>query len=896
MGGTNVHRARLVLAAVLVASALAVTGAQAIDFPVGALQGSVTWDGDPISNPNQRVYLYVPGLLNRQVNEDGSFNLETLQPGTYTFGVYTNHCPGGDNFKLGESQIEVVAGVTTSADIDITPTAGRVVGGITVNGVAVPDFRLEDNFGCGYWPGDGSGVFSSYFPPGPRTANVQTPSGFVGTFSFDVVAGQTTDVGPIDFPVGALQGSVTWDGDPISNPNQRVYLYVPGLLNRQVNEDGSFNLETLQPGTYTFGVYTNHCPGGDNFKLGESQIEVVAGVTTSADIDITPTAGRVVGGITVNGVAVPDFRLEDNFGCGYWPGDGSGVFSSYFPPGPRTANVQTPSGFVGTFSFDVVAGQTTDVGPIDFPVGALQGSVTWDGDPISNPNQRVYLYVPGLLNRQVNEDGSFNLETLQPGTYTFGVYTNHCPGGDNFKLGESQIEVVAGVTTSADIDITPTAGRVVGGITVNGVAVPDFRLEDNFGCGYWPGDGSGVFSSYFPPGPRTANVQTPSGFVGTFSFDVVAGQTTDVDFGTTQVGTDVEVELSGGLATPGGVGLTFDTVTTGGNTIVVESGFGPAPPTGYQIVTLDGDARYWDIDTTAEYDGVITVCIHYDETELTNPASEGSLVLMHDAGSGFEDITTTLDTDANIVCGETTSLSPFAVMEPLVVPNRAPQATDDGYSTNEDVALHVAAPGVLANDQDADLDSLSAAVVTGPTHGSLNLAADGALTYTSSANFNGTDSFTYTATDGTAISEPATVAIAVGAVNDPPTCASVKGDVTTLSPPNHKLQLVKLTGGADVDGDAVTITVTGVTQDEPVNGQGDGDTGPDAVAGPTPSQISLRAERGGSGDGRVYKIAYVVSDGKGGTSAGTWAVSAPKGQGKGSTAVDSGQTVNSFGR
>ncbi len=50
----------------------------------------------------------------------------------------------------------------------------------------------------------------------------------------------------------------------------------------------------------------------------------------------------------------------------------------------------------------------------------------------------------------------------------------------------------------------------------------------------------------------------------------------------------------------------------------------------------------------------------------------------------------------------------------------------------------------------------------------MTLAADGSFTYTPAADFNGTDSFTYTASDGTAVSNVATVTITVTAVNDAP--------------------------------------------------------------------------------------------------------------------------------
>src|SRR5205814_662758 len=104
--------------------------------------------------------------------------------------------------------------------------------------------------------------------------------------------------------------------------------------------------------------------------------------------------------------------------------------------------------------------------------------------------------------------------------------------------------------------------------------------------------------------------------------------------------------------------------------------------------------------------------------------------------------------------------------------NDAPLAAADGYSVNEDGLLTVAAAGVLMNDSDLEGDPLTAVLISSPTRGALTLNADGSFTYSPSANFSGTDSFTYQANDGISTSNVATVTLSVTAVNDAPLAAA----------------------------------------------------------------------------------------------------------------------------
>ena len=84
---------------------------------------------------------------------------------------------------------------------------------------------------------------------------------------------------------------------------------------------------------------------------------------------------------------------------------------------------------------------------------------------------------------------------------------------------------------------------------------------------------------------------------------------------------------------------------------------------------------------------------------------------------------------------------------------------------------------VLANDNDVDGDSLSAAVTDPPDHGILTLRADGTFIYTPEANFAGVDTFTYRASDGARTSDPATVTLTIEPpVSTPCTVADLNAD------------------------------------------------------------------------------------------------------------------------
>ena len=217
---------------------------------------------------------------------------------------------------------------------------------------------------------------------------------------------------------------------------------------------------------------------------------------------------------------------------------------------------------------------------------------------------------------------------------------------------------------------------------------------------------------------------------------------------------------------------------------------------------------------------------------------------------GVYTVTVTAD-DGN---GGTTSIS-FV----WSIANPGPTAVNDIASTTEDTPTTIA---VLANDTDPDNDVLTVTAASAP-NGTVAINPDGTITYTPDANFNGTDTITYTISDGNGGTSTATVTVTVAPANDAPTATP-------------------LPARANVDGAAVSVPVAGNFSD--LDGDtltfSDGGTLPpgltiDPVTGIISGTIDPAASQGGAGG--IYTVTITANDGNGGTVSTTfsWTVTNP---------------------
>ncbi len=231
-----------------------------------------------------------------------------------------------------------------------------------------------------------------------------------------------------------------------------------------------------------------------------------------------------------------------------------------------------------------------------------------------------------------------------------------------------------------------------------------------------------------------------------------------------------------------------------------------------------------------------------------------------------------------------------------ITQNNAPIA-DAGQDQSKNEGSVVVMDARASFDPDRDPISYQWAQVSG-TPVTFNTNSIATPSFTAPATTGGEALvFSVTITDNDSVNPKSTtdtVVVNVLDVNAPPSCDLATASPDALWPPNHKLKPVEIYGVTDNDAtyNNVTIRINSVTQDEAINGKGDGNTSPDAIIlpGTTLDSAMIRAERARKGDGRVYTINFTADDGfENCTGSVTVGVPAKRK----STAVDSGLTVDS---
>ena len=192
------------------------------------------------------------------------------------------------------------------------------------------------------------------------------------------------------------------------------------------------------------------------------------------------------------------------------------------------------------------------------------------------------------------------------------------------------------------------------------------------------------------------------------------------------------------------VTLTFANLTQPGVTSLTTSPSGPSAPSGFQ---LGNPGVYYNISTTATYTGSVMICINYTGITFTQPPQ-----LFHYQSGAWVNVTTSVNSTTMIVCGTTTSFSPFALFQPSAFPTTtAISAAGVSYGTPGSVTVSVSsAGGTVTGNVSLTMNGGTASTMA-LSNGSavFNLGVLNAVTHTLSASFAAQGNFLASSAVGT---------------------------------------------------------------------------------------------------------------------------------------------------
>lgn len=231
-----------------------------------------------------------------------------------------------------------------------------------------------------------------------------------------------------------------------------------------------------------------------------------------------------------------------------------------------------------------------------------------------------------------------------------------------------------------------------------------------------------------------------------------------------------------------------------------------------------------DAATVAE-GGTITFSVTANDTDTDGTLNTATVVITRQPTAGSVTVNAggtvtylsngaevTTDSFAYRVNDNKGATSNEATVSLTITPvNDAPVAVDDAYTVAKNGVVVISAPGLLANDSDPEGNSFTIVAATGSQHGTVDpLYNNGSFTYRPVAGYSGTDTFTYTISDGTSTAQ-ATVIITVSAV-DNQTPVAVADSYTVAE--DGTLNVTGpgvLANDTDADGDPLSVVAAGPT-------------------------------------------------------------------------------------
>ncbi|WP_323886484.1 retention module-containing protein, partial [Aeromonas allosaccharophila] len=376
----------------------------------------------------------------------------------------------------------------------------------------------------------------------------------------------------------------------------------------------------------------------------------------------------------------------------------------------------------------------------------------------------------------VTPAGTFTVDVVTPlaeGTYTVTATVTDPAGNTGSATDSGSVDVTAPVITVDAPDNTNDTTPTITGTTnaVSGSTVTLVVTDAN-------GTQQTLTATVQPGGSYSVDVTTP---LAEGSYQVTASVTDSAG----NIGTatdDGSVDVTAPVITVDAPDNTNDTTPT-----ITGTTDAPAGSTVTLVVT-DASGNQQTLTTTVQPDGSYSV-------DVTTPLAEGSYT-----------VTATV-TDPAGNTGTATDDGSVEIDDSV-------DAVNDEYQVNEDGSVSLT---LLANDKAPDgglaIVSINGVTLTGGaqsiavTNGTVEIAADGSMTFKPNENFNGDISFNYVAKDADGDTDTATVNIKVEAQDDPVDAVNDKYEVNE----DGSVSLSLLANDKAPDGGLAIVSINGVT-------------------------------------------------------------------------------------
>ncbi|MEO5914515.1 MAG: Ig-like domain-containing protein [Luteolibacter sp.] len=594
--------------------------------------------------------------------------------------------------------------------------------------------------------------------------------------------------------VVAAAGLLSNDTDPESNPLTAIINVAPGHGALTLNANGGF--------TYT---PTGGYAGPDTFTYHANDGSLDSNTATVSLTVTAPGVTALVNGSFENGftgwTTTGNLAIESS--SPYTATDGNKLV------GFNGANL-TPNAIIQQ-SFSTVPGQTYtlafDAGVLSFNTNSQSLQVTVNGTS-SLLNQVITLnglgggaqrWVPQTFTFVANSTGT-TLSFRDVSTTTNAldltldnVRVTGASGGnsapvataDNYSTPQNTALVVAAAAGVLSNDLDAQGDPLTAALVTN-VNSGTLALNANGSFTYTPNNGfagTDAFTYKANDGTANSNVATVNLSVNAPSSQLLVNGSFESGFtGWTPTGNQVIESALPYAATNGSklVGFNGGDKTPNG---VLSQSFATEVGRNYIVSYSVGDLSYvsgqqkMGISVTGS-GNLLT------RQETLGAAPNGLNVWVTRSYSFVANSTTstlTFTDQSTVTLGVDLTLDNVSVVGDSGVPNSAPVAVADSYTTPQNTALVVAAPGLLSNDSDPEGSPLTATGVLGAANGALVFNATGGFTYTPNSGFSGTDSFSYRANDGVLDSNIVTVSITVTSTPPPSGGAFANGSFETGS-------------------------------------------------------------------------------------------------------------------